>query len=132
MAHVNYCTSAEPGASNISGLAKCQLHKVTIRIQSADSVNPASPGMTTKVWVKSTHTATGRSEGSVLVLLQADSAPDDNTLPKAMGKVYSVMALPLQNTNLPVHINGAFCMSADRRTLWTGDGDRGQVRMPSW
>ncbi len=116
-------------ASNISGLAKCQLQKVTIRIQSADSVSPASPGMTTKVWVKSTHTATGRSEGNVAVLLRDDSAPGDNTLPKVIGKVYSIMALPLQNTSLPVHINGAFCMSADRRTLWAGDGDRGKVRI---
>lgn len=118
-------------ASNISGLAKCQLQKVTIRIQSANSVTPASTGMTTKVWVKSAHIATGRSEGNVAVLLQDDSAPSDNSLPKVIGKVYSIMALPLQNSNLPVHINGAFCMSADRRTLWAGDGDRGKVRMPS-
>ena len=116
-------------ASNISGLAKCQLQKVSIHIQSAESVSPASPGMTTKVWVKSAHTATG-SEGNVAVLLQDDS-PGGNTLPKVIGKVYSIMALPLQTTNLPVHINGDFCMSADRRTLWAGDGDRGKVRMPS-
>ncbi len=117
-------------SSSISSLVSCQLQKVTVRILSADRGSPTNPGMTTKVWVKSTHIAIGRSEGNVAVLLQDDSAPGGNTLPKVVGKVYSIMALPLQNTNLPVHINGAFSMSADRRTLWAGEGDRGQVRTP--
>ena len=117
-------------SSSISSLVNCQLQKVTIRILSAGRVSPASDGMTTKVWVKSTHVAIGTSEGNVAVLLHDDSAPGGNTLPKVVGKLYSIMALPLQNTNLPVHISGAFSMSADRRILWAGEGDRGQVRMP--
>ena len=107
--------------SNMSSSAGCQLQQVTVHVQSAG--NP----MTTKVWVKSTCSATYRPQGNVAVLLQDSSVSTGNTLPKVVGKVYSVMALPLQSTNLPVHINGAFCMSSDRRTLWTGEGDRGQV-----
>ena len=107
--------------SNLSSSAGCQLQQVTVHKQSAH--NP----VTTKVWVKSAHSATDRSQGNVAVLLQDSSVSTGNTLPEVVGKVYSVMALPLQSTNLLVHINGAFCMSSDRRTLWTGEGDRGQV-----
>lgn len=107
--------------SNMSSSAGCQLQQVTVHMQSAG--NP----MTTKVWVKSASSATDRPQGNVAVLLQDSSVSTGNTLPEVVGKVYSVMALPLQSTKLPVHINGAFCMSSDRRTLWTGEGDRGQV-----
>ncbi len=61
------------------------------------------------------------------MLLNEGPAASANTLPAIAGKVYSTMALPLEGTCLPVHINGAFLVSADRRSIWTGEGDGGQV-----
>ena len=69
----------------------------------------------------------GRPEGGVAVLLDEGPAASANTLPAIAGKVYSTMALPLEGTCLPVHLNGAFLVSADRRSICTGEGDGGQV-----
>lgn len=92
------------------------------------SIQDANETKTKRVWVKSTHPATaGRPGGGVAVLLQDDSSGNSQTLPTIAGLVYSIMALPLERTGLPVHINGGFRMSSDRRTLWTGEGNRGQV-----
>ena len=117
----NLLHKSTASASNLSSLADCQLQKVNI------SVQHASDSPIKQVWVKATHSAAGRTNGDVAVLVQDSSKSAVTTLPNLVGQVYSVLALPLGRTCLPVHINGAFSMSSDRRTLVMGQGNRGQV-----
>ena len=110
-------TSSLPSAASM-----CQLQQLSLSLQHADS------SKSNKYWLKSVNSsAAGRPEGGVAVLLNDGPAASANTLPAIAGKVYSTMALPLEGTCLPVHINGAFLVSADRRSIWTGEGDEGQV-----
>ena len=37
------------------------------------------------------------------------------------GKVFCFLPLPIQSTNLPVHINGQFVLNNSRRSLWNSD-----------
>jgi len=105
-----------------SAIQTCQLQQLSLSLQHADS------SKSNKIWLKSVNSsAVGRPEGGVAVLLNEGPAARTNTLPAIAGKVYSTMALPLEGTCLPVHINGAFLVSADRRSIWTGEGDGGQV-----
>ena len=106
--------------SYMSSLPGWQLQQVTVHMQSAG--NP----MTTKVWVKTACSAKETSQGSIAVLLQDSSVSIVNTLPEVVSKTWSVQLQSL-TTNLPVHINGAFCMSSDRHSLWTEEGDQGEV-----
>ena len=104
-----------------AAMTTCTLQQASINIKVR---YPSSSKIySKKMWLKATLDGT-RPSGSVAILLQQGS----KHLPQIVGKVYSVMALPLALTSLPVHINGDFCMSSDRRTLWAGEGDRGQVR----
>ncbi|DBB08910.1 TPA: hypothetical protein ACH3X3_007552 [Trebouxia sp. C0006] len=104
-----------------SAIQTCQLHQLSLSLQHADS------SKSNKTWLKSVNSsAVGRPEGGVAVLRNEGPAASANTLPAIAGKVYSTMALPLEGTCLPVHINGAFLVSADRRSIWTGEGDGGQ------
>lgn len=105
-----------------SPMQGCKLHKATVRMQTGDE----SGGTTKRVWLKTTHSVKGQS-GDVAILMQDDAFGPGHHLPTVEGKVYSTMALPLAPTSLPVHINGDFRVSSDRRTLWAGEGDRGQV-----
>lgn len=78
---------------------------------------------TTRVWMRvldSTASCSG------VALLQQDSQLDPE-LPLVSGKIYTTMALPVEHTGLPVHINGDFLVSSDRRNLWEGKGDDGKV-----
>ncbi|KAL3132914.1 hypothetical protein ABBQ38_006828 [Trebouxia sp. C0009 RCD-2024] len=103
-----------------SSMPGCQLHKATISIQNDKG------GKINRIWLKTTNSVNGHS-GDVAILMHDDARLSGQHFPKVAGKVYSTMALPLAPTSLPVHINGDFGMSSDRRTLWAGEGDRGQV-----
>ncbi len=83
---------------------------------------------TVKVWHKTVNTASpSQLDGrAVLAQLQHGSKAAQKW-PVISGKMYSTMALPIDTMGLPVHINGPFRMSADRRKLWEGQGDRGQA-----
>ena len=98
-----------------------RMEKLTISSQNSD-------GHIVKVWHKAVNTASpSQSDGmAVLALLQHNSMPAQKW-PVVSGKMYSTMALPIDTKGLPVHINGPFRMSADRRKLWEGQGDRGQA-----
>ena len=104
-------------------VSHCTLQTVTVSRQNADG----STGKT--IWAKASHTRQKEGEygGDVAALVQHEGLSQE--LPAVEGKVYSTLALPLQNTRLPMHINGTFIMSSDRRTLVTGEGDRGQVNL---
>ena len=107
--------------SNItSPMRGCKLQKAAINIQDESGCKSK------KIWHKATHSGSGQS-GDVAVLIQDDAFGASEPLPPVAGKVYSTMALPLAPTFLPVHMNGDFRLSSDRRTLWAGEGDRGQV-----
>ena len=110
-------------SNTTSTLLDCMLYKTTISMQ--DTSGPK----TKRTWLKATHFNSyySRKSGDVAILMSDDALAADKPWPEVAGKVYSVMALPLPPTSLPVHINGDFCLSSDRRTLWTGEGDRGQV-----
>lgn len=118
---MHQCTASM--SNNTSTMPHCKLQKVTISIQDEYS----GPGCTSKkIWHKATHSIKGQS-GDVAILVKDDATEAGTLLPPVGGKVYSTMALPLASTSLPVHLNGDFRMSSDRRTLWAGEGDRGQV-----
>ncbi len=92
--------------------------------QLAVSIQHANGQMTSKLWLKIINLA--RNGDGVAALLE-DEQTKGEKMPLIAGKVYSTMALPLENTGLPVHINGAFFVSSDRRNLWEGEGDDGKV-----
>ena len=106
-----------------NSLNSCILQQIEINTQNGLQHGEASK----MVWIKALHlpkdvTLCG---GDVAALLLKEGS--DQILPAVDGKVYSTLALPFEETKLPVHINGAFNMSFDRRTLRTGEGDRGEV-----
>ncbi|KAL3132912.1 hypothetical protein ABBQ38_006826 [Trebouxia sp. C0009 RCD-2024] len=109
--------------SNMSSpMPGCKLQKAIVSIHHPDE----SDSKTKRVWLKTTtHSVKGQS-GDVALLMHDDAGVSGQCWPEIVGKVYSTMALPLAPTSLPVHINGDFRMSSDRRTLWAGEGDRGQ------
>ena len=108
------CTASM--SSITSTVSSCQVQKATITCQYGSGPHRHS------IWHKASHTVNSQS-GDVAVLIREGGID----LPKVLGKVYSTVALPLAPTSLPVHINGDFRLSSDRRTLWAGEGDRGQV-----
>lgn len=103
-------------------LSSCpiQLQRLTVSMQNAVSHRSK------KLWLQAFNRSEEANGAGVAILLQDDAATV-NKLPPLAGKVFSTMMLPFEDTGLPVHINGAFCMSSDRRKLWEGEGDRGQV-----
>ncbi|DBB07701.1 TPA: hypothetical protein ACH3X3_009127 [Trebouxia sp. C0006] len=83
---------------------------------------------TVKVWHKAVNTASPSQSDGMAVLAQLQHGSNAaQKWPVISGKMYSTMALPIDTKGLPVHINGPFRMSADRRKLWEGQGDRGQA-----
>ena len=96
------------------------LQKLTITTQ------PANGRSTKKVWSRAVSTAEHAFGAGIAMLLQSDGFVGQR-LPELAGRVFCTMILSFQQTGLPVHINGAFRMSSDRRKLWEGEGDRGQV-----
>lgn len=95
-----------------------QEQRLAINIKHADG------HLTSKQWLKIVNP--DRNGDGIAALLK-DEHCKGNQVPSLAGKVYSTMALPLDNTGLPVHINGAFYVSCDRRNLWEGEGDGGKV-----
>lgn len=115
------CTASV--STSTSTILSCKLQKAAITIK--DESGCKSKHM----WHKATHSISGQSgDVAILELVQEGAAEDGKLLPPVAGKVCSTMALPLAPTSLPVHMNGDFRMFSDRRTLWAGEGDRGQVR----
>ena len=104
------CECSASFSSMSSKLTDCKLDKATVSIQDSSSSE------TQRMWLKATHAAAGQS-GDVAVLMLDDPPSANKPWLEVAGKVYSVMALPLAPTSLPVHINGNFCLSSDRRTL---------------
>ena len=99
-----------------------ELAKSELRQQHMVTVEQTDGSTSSRKWLKIV--SSSRDDG-VAVLLE-DSRSNDQ-MPSLPGKVYSTMAVPFENTGLPVHINGAFYVSSDRRNLWEGEGDEGKV-----
>ena len=104
----------QPSSSSI------EVQKLTISTQYADGHSTKS------VWSKAVNSTQHALGAGIAILLQSNAFPGQR-LPPLAGRVFSTMILPFQKTGLPVHINGPFRMSSDRRKLWEGRGDRGQV-----
>ena len=120
------CTLMHECAASISNgtstMPCCKLQKAAISIQDESGCKSKH------IWHKATHSIGGQSgDVAILELVQEGTAKVGKHLPPVAGKVCSTMAVPLAPTSLPVHINGAFRLSSDRRTLWAGEGDHGQV-----
>ena len=119
------CTLMHDCTATISSItstgAGCKVHEAIITCQYGSGPQRHS------VWHKASHNTVNSQSGDVAVLVHEGGM----NLPKVLGKVYSTVALPLAPTSLPVHINGDFRLSSDRRTLWAGEGDRGQVSYTS-
>ena len=121
-AHLKHRSVASRSALPHDPLAiNTRMEKLTVSSENAGRY-------TVKVWHKAVNTVSpSQSDGmAVLALLQHGSMPAQKW-PVISGKMYSTMALPIDTKGLPVHINGPFRMSADRRKLWEGQGDRGQA-----
>jgi len=65
--------------------------------------------------------------GVAILIHDSAAAAGRQYLPSIAGKVFITLPLPLGNTGLPVHINGAFKVQSDRRNLWSGQDDGGKV-----
>ena len=97
------------------------LQRMVIDIQHADGT------FSRQVWLKAVNARSRGSSAGCAVLLE-DSAIPGEALPAVHGRVFNTVALPLKDTGLPLHINGAFQVSSERRNLTGGEGDQGQVR----
>ena len=95
-----------------------------LRQKLTDRTRKADNSTSSRVLLKVTNPAKN-GDGIATLLRQS---PSTEQLPSLSGKVYSTMALPFEETGLPVHVNGAFFVSSDRRNLWEGEGDEGKVR----
>ena len=60
-------------------------------------------------------------------MLTKDQGCNETTLPAVPGSVFATMALPLEDTGLPLHINGDFWLASDRRSLWDDEGQDSKV-----
>ena len=118
------CTLMHDCTATISSITSTMAHSKLQKV--AISIQDASGCKSKRIWHKATHTGNGQS-GDVAVLMQEDVSGAEKHLPPLAGKVYSTLALPLAPTSLPIHMNGDFRLSSDRRALWAGEGDRGQV-----
>ena len=102
------------------------LHQLTVSIKQGQKA-----GSTSKIWGVATSTGSpGGTDGVAALLRETRRTGVCETvigLSGVHGKVYATMPLPLNVSGLPVHVNGAFWMQADRRKLWSGEGDRGKV-----
>lgn len=113
-----------------SAIRSLALDQLTITIQ-----HSSQAATTCKVWGLATSTASpGVTDGVAALLHETRSRGRSGGacvtvtgLSAMLGKVYATMPLPLTVSGLPVHINSAFWMQADRRKLWSGEGDRGKV-----
>lgn len=106
------------------------LDQLTVSIQQGPE--PLSLGITaSKTWGVATSTGSpGGTDGIAALLHETRSKGVCEMaigLSAVRGKVYATMPLPLHVSRLPVHVNGAFWMQADKRKLWSGEGDRGKV-----
>ena len=119
------CTA---GRKNVpaSDTNQLKLDQLTVSIQQGSQA-----AATYKTWGIATNTESpGGTDGVAALLRDTQStnmAGEVSGLPAVLGKVYATMPLPLTVSGLPVHLNGAFWMQADRRKLWSGEGDRGKV-----
>ena len=85
--------------------------------------------LNTQTWLRVGNPAALSCDVAILVHDSA-AAARRQYLPSIAGKVFSTLHLPLENTGLPVHMNGAFKVQSDRRNLWSGDDDGGKAGAP--
>ena len=107
-------------ASSSSPSSGIQREQLTLTVTHGSSV-PS----TFQVWEKAVNASSaGQADGvAVLSSLRGLDAPPQDW-PNVPGRLYAGMPLPFGNTRLPLHINGAFEVSADRRQIC---GDPEQV-----
>lgn len=119
---LHQCTASTTSLDDLLG---CQRQKICICIQDASHKTAC------KTWIKATHLQANTAKADAAVSMQDTSnthSSSSRQLPAIDGKVFSTLTLPLAKTFLPVHINGAFMMSSDRRTLRAGAGARAEVK----
>lgn len=101
------------------------MQKHTIKSQHAHAT------VSKQVWARHsvTNSKPPRYEGGVAELMHTASAHgiSRTVLPAVNGRIFVTMPMPFPVTGLPLHVNGSFMVQADRRKLWSGDGDKGRV-----
>ena len=105
--------------------SELRVQQLTTRMQQGSQA-----AATCKMWAVATSVGSEGECNGVAALLHegpATTSPAQWELPEIMGKVYATMPLPFETSKLPVHINGAFLVQADRRKMWSGEGDEGKV-----
>ena len=115
---LHQCSASKTKQDSVAG---CHRHLISVKIH--NSRNNASR----QQWMRCTHSAPGRISADTAVLLQDNVDGRDTVFLVLDGQVYSTLTLPLTRTQLPLHINGAFMMSSDRRTLRGGEGAQAEV-----
>ena len=104
-----------------------ELHVGQGKLQNMVIQADTGSGIVTKHWAKIlSNVTTGNTDG-VAVLLSATDDQHEQLFPILDGKVCSTIPLPYRMTGLPMHINGAFSLTWDRRNLWHGEGSSNQV-----
>lgn len=107
-----------------STVSDMQLQKVTVSTQHETGTSSS------KVWARAVSLASPNTQDGVAALLQqsgSTTASAQCSLPEVNGKVYVTLPMPFKVSGLPLHINGAFWIQADRRKLWSGENDGGKV-----
>ena len=109
----------------VPGLSCLALRQLTVTIQQNHKAGSGS-----KEWAVATSDASASGTDGVAALLHqgpVKSASEPYKIPTMAGRVYATMPLPFDTSGLPLHVNGAFLVQADRRKMWSGEGDEGKV-----
>ena len=120
--HQSIAAKSNIAAANEANDMLHSVQKVTVTFQHGDG----NQGQ--KQWMRVTKAAEPGKGAGIAALMWDDHSPAV-LMPNVDGRVYNTMPLPFELTHLPVHLNGTFAVSADRRRLWDGEGDHGQVSM---
>lgn len=100
-------------------LLPAQLQKQMLTV----NVKNAGRGNSQHVWLKVINLAA--NGGGIAIPL---NEPETGQTPSAFsGKLFCTLPLALEVTALPVHVNGSFLVSSNRKSLWEGEGDGGKV-----
>ena len=109
--------ASELTSPSAASAPKSSMHTVQVISQHEDGHS------TSTTWLRA---ASSAAEGSAVAALLQDSS-SDAALPLIDGRIFNTMMLPATDTGLPIHINGAFMVSSDRRSLWQGEGAGSKV-----
>ena len=120
------CTASTSRLPLSAEAAARPMHVDSLTVAVTDSSTPSQHSSSINFWVRCLNPRSEGETAGIAALLRINSN-QDGELPTVAGKVHDTLPLPLEDTGLPVHINGIFEMQSDRRNLSSGSGNERKV-----